>query len=395
MSKQVVIAAVLLTLLIAPVGNVALAAGSNCDGSEGVYLYENINYQGRCSKFTGDSSRPEGWSVGNDAASSIRIVGYWTATVYEHADFLGTSSTSLADDPNLSDNAIGNYRVSSIRVQRTEPRQMGSQIVARAKIWVDKPVPYNQQNYPDGYRADCSGFASYAWQVKNNTGKPDNPDVIRLANDYGVYIPFDALQPGDIIANRLSGDIGHVVIFVRWISTGSRFEAYEENGNPDGNKNTYDGRAIKSILTLTRLPSGGITIAEYESFAPGPYYAYRYKNIPGFVNVVNGLRLSSTLLRVNDNVTALFQIRNDGGQTTTIAQLTAGARGPGANNKGWNAPVVDFPIIKNIVLQPGQSYDYSQTRSFSMAGDYFAEPVKDQNGWGGIYPWPRVYFSVR
>ncbi len=95
------------------------------------------------------------------------------------------------------------------------------------------------------------------------------------------------------------------------------------------------------------------------------------------------------------SVTASFTIRNDGGQIVYIAQLTAGARGPGANNEGWRAPVVDFPIIKNITLQPGQTYSYSQSRSFSKPGDYFAEPVKDQNGWGGIYPWPRRYFRVR
>lgn len=283
------------------------------------------------------------------------------------------------------------------QAQTSDPRQMGTEIVARAKIWIDNKVPYNKNAFRDGYRTDCSGFASYAWQVKKSNGKPDNPDGIRLADDYGVKIDFNSLQPGDIIANGSKGDDGHVVIFVRWITQGSTFVAYEENADPNGDGNTSDGKAIQSNLTLVKRSDGSYTIKEFENWtrAKGPYYAYRYKNIPGFANVVNSLSLSSYSPKVNESITASFTIRNDGGQTIYIAQLTAGARGPGAKSKGWSAPVVDFPVVKNITLQPGQTYTYSQSRSFSKPGDYFAEPVKDQNGWGGIYPWPRQYFTVK
>lgn len=289
------------------------------------------------------------------------------------------------------------FSQATVQAQSSDPRQMGSQIVARAKIWVDNKVPYNQGAYRDGYRTDCSGFASYAWQVKKSNGLPDNPDGIRLADDYGVRIDFNSLQPGDIIANRSKGDYGHVVIFVRWITQGSTFVAYEENADPNGDGNTSDGKAIQSNLTLVKWADGNYTIKEFQDWtiAKGPYFAYRYKNIPGFANVVNGLSLLSRSPKVNEYITASFTIRNDGGQTIFIAQLTAGARGPGANSKGWGAPVVDFPTIKNITLQPGQTYYYSQSRSFSNTGDYFAEPVKDQNGWGGIYPYSRQYFTVR
>jgi hypothetical protein len=251
-------------------------------------------------------------------------------------------------------------------------------------------VSYSQRGSRDGYRTDCSGFASYAWQVKNSKGQLDNPDGIRLANDYGVNVSFNALQPGDIINNMRPGNSGHVVIFVRWVTTGTKFEAYEENA--------YYGKAVNTTLTLESLKTGGTTIKEYEPYAPGPYYAYRYKNIPGFASVVNGLSLSSSSPKVNEYITASFTIRNDGGQTIFITQLTAGARGPGATNAkygGWGAPVVDFPTIKSITLQPGQTYYYSQSRPFTKGGDYFAEPVKDENGWGGIYPWPRQYFNVK
>jgi hypothetical protein len=283
------------------------------------------------------------------------------------------------------------------QAQSSDPRQMGAQIVARAKKWVDyPPVPYNRNASKDGYRTDCSGFVSYAWQLidSNNNKISANTDTLK---NYAVYIDFAALQPGDAVNNELLGNVtndngpwddGHVVLFVRWVpgKEGTKFIAYEQN--------SYYGSAVETTLTL--IPKGnGYTIKEYDYYAPGPYRAQRYKNIPGFANVVNGLSLSSYSPKVNEYITASFTIRNDGGQTIYIAQLTAGARGPGANSKGWGAPVVDFPTIKNITLQPGQTYYYSQSRSFSNTGDYFAEPVKDQNGWGGIYPYTRAYFNVK
>ncbi len=99
-------------------GEVPKLPDSNCDGGEGVYLYEHSYHQGLCHKFTSDSPNPRDWSIGNDAASSIRIVGSWAATLYEHDDYQGASSTYTGDDGWLGDDAIGNDRVSSIRVQR-------------------------------------------------------------------------------------------------------------------------------------------------------------------------------------------------------------------------------------------------------------------------------------
>jgi hypothetical protein len=272
-----------------------------------------------------------------------------------------------------------------------DARQMGAEIIARAKIWVDKNVPYNQAGYLNGYRTDCSGFASYAWQVKTTKGEPANVDGINLANTYGVKIDFSALQPGDIIDNMRPGNSGHVVIFVNWIIKGTRFLAYEELG--------YKGKAISSTLNLVSHKTNGVldgtTIQEYDPYAPGPFYAYRYKNMAGFADVVDGVRLSNTSPRSGENVTAWFQVRNDGGQSLIISQLTASVRGPGGRLQGWNAPNADFPVVKNITLKPGESYQYVQARSFYATGEYFVEPTKDQAGWGGIFPYPRLYFTVK
>jgi hypothetical protein len=92
---------------------------TNCDGGEGVYLYEHDNFGGKCHKVTGDSASAASWSIGHDAASSIRFVGKWTARVYEHDNYQGVSSFFNQDDANFGDDKINHDRASSIRIYRT------------------------------------------------------------------------------------------------------------------------------------------------------------------------------------------------------------------------------------------------------------------------------------
>ena len=91
-------------------------AEHRCDGSEGVYLYDETNYGGRCIRFTDDE--PDLSDVAfNNTASSLRTVGDWTATLFVDQNYSGASSTFTSDDSDLSNNNIGNNRASSIRVQ--------------------------------------------------------------------------------------------------------------------------------------------------------------------------------------------------------------------------------------------------------------------------------------
>lgn len=99
-------------------------------------------------------------------------------------------------------------------------------IIRRAKQWVAAKVPYSMSAYwGDGYRQDCSGFVSMAWNLPGNewTGSLDQ---------YGVRIARDDLQPGDILlfhnpANPENGS--HVVIFGGWTDyTHTYYLAYEE-----------------------------------------------------------------------------------------------------------------------------------------------------------------------
>ncbi|MET9563207.1 MULTISPECIES: peptidoglycan-binding protein [Streptomyces] len=100
-----------------------------------------------------------------------------------------------------------------------------AEIINRARRWVVAQVPYNMGAYwSDGYRQDCSGFVSMAWNLGGNewTGSLDK---------YGVRVGRDDLQPGDMLLFHNPSDPekgSHVVIFGGWTDyTRSHYIAYE------------------------------------------------------------------------------------------------------------------------------------------------------------------------
>src|SRR5450759_4753630 len=105
----------------------ALAPGY-CDGGEGVYLYQDIDYRGTCDKFTGDSAYAYDWKMGNDQASSIQMVGSWTATVYVDGNYQGGAITFNSSYSNFThlNTGLGNDNASSIRVMRGGDSSGGS-----------------------------------------------------------------------------------------------------------------------------------------------------------------------------------------------------------------------------------------------------------------------------
>ncbi|WP_405897877.1 peptidoglycan-binding protein [Streptomyces sp. NBC_00727] len=99
-------------------------------------------------------------------------------------------------------------------------------IIDRARKWVTAQVPYSMTKYwSDGYRQDCSGYVSMAWNL------PGNEWTGSLAA-YGTRIAREDLQPGDILLFHNLADPGngsHVTIFGGWTdSTHTRYTAYEQ-----------------------------------------------------------------------------------------------------------------------------------------------------------------------
>ncbi|MEV6260279.1 peptidoglycan-binding protein [Streptomyces sp. NPDC051784] len=136
--------------------------------------------------------------------------------------------------------------------QRTTTR---TAIIDRAKKWVTAKVPYDMTAYwSDGYRQDCSGYVSMAWNLGTNewTGS--------LAG-FGTKIARADLQPGDILLFHNPADpaVGsHVTIFGGWADgTHTHYLAYE----------LTDPKARKATTPMAYWSNSS------------KYVAYRYKGI--------------------------------------------------------------------------------------------------------------------
>ena len=91
-----------------------------CSG-DGIYLYDDINYSGRCGKFTGSAAALADWNF-DDLASSLKLAGSYgdgryRVTLCENTGYAGACSNYLADDPWLGDDAIGNDRPNSAKIE--------------------------------------------------------------------------------------------------------------------------------------------------------------------------------------------------------------------------------------------------------------------------------------
>lgn len=101
-----------------------------------------------------------------------------------------------------------------------------SAVIERARTWTDEGVPYSQTDHRDGYRTDCSGFVSMAWDLPENLTTWRIPLVVR-------EISKDELEPGDVLLDHTSDD-RHVVIFEKWANAEkTEYWALESSGHPE------------------------------------------------------------------------------------------------------------------------------------------------------------------
>jgi len=107
------------------------------------------------------------------------------------------------------------------------------------------------------------------------------------------------------------------------------------------------------------------------------------------------------VIPLNETITVIFKILNNGTSPVTIKGLVIGSRGPGVscentNVEKWSAPDNPFPTPTNITIQPGQEYEYHGSRAFYLPGKYFLEPIiQGPSGeWGGIQPFSCLSITV-
>jgi hypothetical protein len=98
-------------------------------------------------------------------------------------------------------------------------------MIDRAEVWAKAKVPYNQEGHYDGYREDCSGYVSMAWE----TAKPGYttftmPSITK-------EITKADLLPGDVLLCVTE----HVVLFGGWADAShTQYTSYEETRPGEG-----------------------------------------------------------------------------------------------------------------------------------------------------------------
>lgn len=91
----------------------------------------------------------------------------------------------------------------------------------RAQRWVDLHVPYSQQGSFEGWRTDCSGFVSMAWQLL--FAKPG-------LTTYTMHTVAHNINKDDLInGDAMNCDSRHILIFGGWTdSSRSHYWSFEE-----------------------------------------------------------------------------------------------------------------------------------------------------------------------
>ncbi|WP_051836174.1 hypothetical protein [Streptomyces sp. NRRL WC-3742] len=111
------------------------------------------------------------------------------------------------------------------------PQISRSEVINRAASWVGLGLEYTHtgQTY-QGYRKDCSGYASMAWKLSTYMGGLDTTSFV--PNGVASWIGKEDLKPGDALLNDAAGSSGHIALFAGWAdSSHSSYDAYEFTGS--------------------------------------------------------------------------------------------------------------------------------------------------------------------
>ncbi|MEU6238196.1 hypothetical protein [Kitasatospora sp. NPDC047058] len=169
--------------------------------------------------------------VGSPAAATAADQADDAAAV---ADADGGEAADAGSDTDL--------RVAAPKITRAEE-------IRRARIWLTdnggKGVPYSQKKvWKDGYRQDCSGYASMALKLPKS-----GPNTVSLKNDgWTKPIAMSDLRQGDLVIKANSNDPNHrhVVIFDGWVDgKHTSYRSYEQAGKV-GTRHTTHTYGLKS-----------------------------------------------------------------------------------------------------------------------------------------------------
>jgi hypothetical protein len=147
-----------------------LLADSGCDDTPGVYLYEDSGGSGRCSKFRTSAPNLSTEYVLNDAASSIRMIGDYTTTVFQHGNYRGDGTAFAGEDLDFGRHRIGHDRASSIRV------------IPRTLACTGEPGVYLFED--PNFGGTCTRFTDDMGSLSSTLIRPNSASSLSIQGDY-------------------------------------------------------------------------------------------------------------------------------------------------------------------------------------------------------------------
>jgi hypothetical protein len=145
------------------------------------------------------------------ALSSVTL-GAGCASEVSDAD--GADITVGGDDGSIGESA--NELIQGCKISRAQiyagVNSERDRAIKRGFSWYDRNVPYSQTRSFEGYRTDCSGFISMAWELGRSFS---TADFIAGGGESGPLSSYNSLVGGDALVRRANGK-GHIVMFLGW-----------------------------------------------------------------------------------------------------------------------------------------------------------------------------------
>ena len=131
------------------------------------------------------------------------------ADVSDDEDFGGDEERDPGEEPmEESSSALSGgcgMSRSAIMSSTSNPKRVTA--MQRGFSWLDANVPYSQSRSYKGYRTDCSGFVSMAW----NLGTSYNTASFMGGGAPVRQVAWDQMMPADAFGKR-----GHIMLFLGW-----------------------------------------------------------------------------------------------------------------------------------------------------------------------------------
>jgi hypothetical protein len=174
------------------------------------------------------------------AAQAVQVSAYpsayakWTSDASLLADAVGSAYGWTPGDPERCVSTCPQMPPSSVSLGPDSGCVAGMSVLARAATWLTawngRPVPYLSSGDPStwfqGYRRDCSGYASMALGLP---GPGLNTAGLAARS---TPIPKAALVAGDLLIYSAPDGEGHVVVFEHWTDqTMTAYVGYEQSGS--------------------------------------------------------------------------------------------------------------------------------------------------------------------